>query len=156
MAKSSKASLLHLSIRWLIRVSLILLLLIVMLAMLFLIRASFVSTDHLYQTKPISQEVEMQLTRLGNIVNRSAEIGRLDLYTDYTEIYGEGIEWNFGFYVFYALCLEELAKQDPSRMHYAIDQIDLCTRLMLRSQLTRVMKKFQKYSVQRLMIIPLL
>lgn len=132
MPKSKKVSLIHRIFRCLVKTCLATLALIVCIALLILIWASFISTDHLYDTRPFSEEVELQLMRMQQMIHESAVKGRLDIYTDYTEICGEGIEWNFGFYTFYALCLEELVKQDPSRAAYAAEQIDLCTRLMLQ------------------------
>lgn len=66
------------------------------------------------------------------MVQQSALTSRLDIYTGYSEICGEGIEWNYGFYTFYALCLEALVERAPDRVEYAAEQIDLCTRLMMQ------------------------
>ncbi|MGJ8641407.1 MAG: hypothetical protein ACSHYA_18605 [Opitutaceae bacterium] len=80
-------------------------------------------------TEPVVQE---HFKWLGHVVNRSHQQKRLDLYTGYYDICGQGPEWDYGFYVFYAMCLEQLAKQDPSKLDYAIEQLEHCTDLMMR------------------------
>lgn len=93
---------------------------------------SRIQTDALFVQDSLSEEVELQLKRMRTMVQRSAEQDRIDIYTDYTEICGEGIEWNYGFYVFYALSLEALVERFPERREYAAKQIDVCTRLMMQ------------------------
>lgn len=119
-------------LRWIWRGTVAGLLFTAIVGALILTRASFISADHLYTTASLSEEVELQLQRMEHIVHRSASKERLDIYADYSEICGEGPEWDYGFYTFYALCLDALVRHDPERLPYAREQIDLCTRLMLQ------------------------
>lgn len=106
--------------------------LLILLVVIVCIRAAFLPTDQLYADSVLSEEVELQLSRMQHMVQQSMLADRLDIYTDYSEICGEGIEWDYGFYTFYALCLEALVERAPERAAYAAQQIDLCTRLMMR------------------------
>ncbi len=117
--------------RWFIYIPINLGILFGILTVAILLCASFISTDPLYTHDMIADEVEQQFKHMESMVQKSAELGRLDIYSDYTEICGEGIEWNYGFYVFYAMSLEALVKRDPSRAEFAANQIDACTRLMM-------------------------
>lgn len=96
------------------------------------IRAALVRTDQLYDDSILSEEIELQLFRMQHMVQKSVLSNRLDIYTNYSKICGEGIEWNYGFYTFYALCLEALVERAPERAEYAAKQIDRCARLMMQ------------------------
>ena len=118
--------------RWFIYLPLNAFLLLVLLTLGILIRATFITASPLYNTKQVPTEVEEQFKWLGATVERSADQAKLDLYTGYTDFCGEYYEWNYGFYIFYALCLDELIRIQPERQTFAARQIDLCTRLIMR------------------------
>jgi len=117
--------------RWFIYLPIDAALLLALLLSTALIRASFISVDHLYPAQGVPAEVDLHLKWLEGIVQRSSAESRLDIYSGYREFCGRSIEWDPGFYMFYAMSMDELASVAPERRAYAAKQVDLCTRLML-------------------------
>ncbi|MGJ8651945.1 MAG: hypothetical protein ACSHX8_01615 [Opitutaceae bacterium] len=109
-----------------------------------IIKAAFISADKLFESNELPVEVKQQFQRMEWMVHNSAARGRLDIYTDYTEICGEGIEWNYGFYVFYAMSLEALVEQHPEKTDFAAKQIEICTRLMMQLPINANDEEIQK------------
>jgi len=97
-----------------------------------IIKAAGISTDPLYTQKTISSDVSAQLKHMDWIMRRSADQSKLDIYTQYTEVCGKSLEWDYGFYVFYALCLDSLVQQYPEQRAKAAEHIDLCARLLMQ------------------------
>lgn len=103
----------------------------ILLAGAILIVAAFIKAPN-WNTNPAElPEVKAQFKWLEHVVARSCEQEKLDIYTGYYDICGQGLEWDYGFYVFYAMCLDALVQQDPTQLAYAQAQIDACARLMM-------------------------
>jgi len=117
--------------RWFIFIPLNLLGIGFLLLTLLCIRASFITADPFFQNNK-TNDTELQLKHLSELVEQSSESGKVDLTKGYSSICGYSTEWVPIFYTFYSMSLYEWSKTHPEKQDFLKSQLTICSRNILR------------------------